>query len=74
MPRPRRTYAVLAIVMVASFALSGVGARNHQHDVKYWLGAIGWTIFCLTAVVTIAVSVFYGARALRRRSRTGAAA
>ena len=74
MPRPRRTYAVLATVMVASFALSGVGASRRRHDATYWLGAIGWTIFCLSALLTIAVSVFYGARALRRRSRTGAAA
>lgn len=71
--RPRRTYAVLAVILVASFALSGVGADKTPSDGgTYWLGAAGWLVFCVALLALALVSMIFVVRGLRARKRRAA--
>lgn len=74
--RPKVTYVVLVVAIVAFFGLSAVGntgtdAQNKASGVT-WIGDIGWTMFMISILATVVYSVALLIRTLRRRNRVTA--
>jgi uncharacterized membrane protein YhaH (DUF805 family) len=68
---PKKTYLILAVTLVASFALSAVGhsgtdAQNDASSVG-WIGNIGWIVFMLAILAVLLYTVALGISRLRRR-------
>jgi len=68
--RPKVTYVVLVIGIVAFFALSSVGQNDNSSWT--WLGDTGWWLFQLTILATIVYTVALVVRSVRRRRNVAA--
>lgn len=65
--RPKVTYVVLVVAIVAFFGLSAVG-NTGDHDTSWtWLGDIGWWAFLLSILATIVFTIALLVRTIRRR-------
>jgi hypothetical protein len=70
--RPKATYVVLVVAIVAFFALSGVGQNDNKDTSWTWLGDTGWWLFQLTILATVVYTIALLVRAVVRRRNAAA--
>lgn len=71
--RPRRVYSILLPLLVLTLGVSAIGKdKTPSEGGTYWIGASGWTAFCVLLLITIVFTVVLALRALARQSRSGA--
>ena len=63
--RPKQTYVAAVVLMVALFALGGVG--QHGHSSLSWIGAVGWFSFLFTFLMTALFSIALLVRTIKGR-------
>lgn len=68
---PRKTYAILGVLLVACWFLSGVGGERTPDDGGlYYVGMVFWVGFGLMLVATVLFTVAVLIRSVRSRSLT----
>lgn len=70
--RPRRVYGTLLPLLVLTFGVSAIGKdKTPSEGGTYWIGASGWTAFCVLLLITVVFTVVVAVRALGQRSTPG---
>jgi hypothetical protein len=67
--RPKVTYVVLVVAIVGFFALSAVGNSGDKNTNVTWIGNIGWAMFLISILATVAYTVALLVRTVRNRRR-----
>ena len=70
--KPKVTYVVLVVAIVAFFGLSAVGNTGDKSTDWTWLGNIGWAMFLISILATIVYTVALVVRTIMHRRNAAA--